>query len=38
MMLLRRLTVLLRPGGDGLVHRDAPSTEQQGTELLVDAC
>ncbi len=38
MMLLMRSTVLLRPGGDRRLHRDVPSTEQQGAGLLVDAC
>lgn len=37
-MLLRTSTVLTRPGGDKLLHRDEPSTERQGTALLVDAC
>lgn len=34
---LRRSTVWLRPGGEGPVHGDVPSTEEQGTALLVGA-
>lgn len=37
MMLLRSSTVWSRPGGAGLLHRDAPPTEDEGTGLLVDA-